>query len=392
MKVVSVLVVAVCGFLTVVSAAGQVATPPTTTAPPTQAPVSQPAAAPAVVRMTPGKSTIIERVLVRVNGEVFTQTELERVQIEALRDQKRQVEDARALEDDASLKAMLSELTPTILVSAVEDLLLVQRGRELGITFTDAQYKSAVDSIKKDNDLDDKGLVEAMAQAGMTPQTLRQQLERTSIIRGVLQEEIHLNLTEEEARQYYVSHPDDFMKPATVTLREIFVAVPAQGKGAQAMISVGSANDAKAKIDAARARLLKGEDFAIVAGEVSESGSKANGGLIGQVELSNLNPALKDVLDKLKAGDVSEPLRTPTGYQMFKVDARTVPEREAFTKVRDLIGSRIFEDRLDAERKKLLTRLRSQALIEWKDQGYRQMYEKKVLEKAAEKAPEKADR
>ena len=370
----------VAASLLVAPVAGQVAAPPSSP----QAPPAT--AAPAAVKpMVSGKSAIIERVLVRVNGEIFTQTELERRQIDALRDQKREVTDPRALEDDASLRTLLAQVTPEILVQAVEELLLMQRGRELGLTFTDAQFKLAVDNVKKQNNWDDKSLSEALAQAGLSTQQLRQQFEGRYLIQGVQQQEIQLNLTEEEARQYYASHPDEFIRPATLTLREISVTVPTQGKGAQAMISVGTDNDAKAKIEAARARVLKGEDFAVVAAEVSDSGSKANGGLIGQVQLEQLNPSLREALEKLQVGGVSEAMRTQTGYQMFKVDARTAPEREPFTKVRDQIGSRIYEDRVDAETKKLITRLRMQALIEWKDQAYKQMYEKKLAEKTAEK-------
>ena len=151
----------------------------------------------------PGKSAIIERVLVRVNGEIFTQTELERRQIDALRDQKREVTDPRALEDDASLADVLAQVTPDILVQAVDELLLVQRGRELGLKFTDAQFKQPRQHQEAEQ-LDDKSSRGAGA-GGLTLQQLRQQFERTYLIQGVQQQEIQLNLTEEEARQYYAS-------------------------------------------------------------------------------------------------------------------------------------------------------------------------------------------
>jgi peptidyl-prolyl cis-trans isomerase SurA len=331
---------------------------------------------------TPGKSTIIERVLVRVNGEILTQTQLEQRQVDAVRDKNKQVESAKDLKDDATLRALVTELTPDILVDAVDELLQLQRGRELGFKFTDEQFKAGLDNVKKQNKLDDAGLREAMLQAGMTLDQLRVNFERTYIIQEMQRQEIRLNLTEEEARQYYTSHPNDFMKPATVTIREITVLVPATMQGGQPMVNVGLENAAKEKIDAIRARALKGEDFAVLAGEVSESASKASGGLIGQVNLEQLNPALKEILDKLKAGDVSEPIRTQGGFQMIKVDSKTAPERETFTKMRDEIGQRIYDDRLQGETKKLLGRLRTQALIEWKDQTFRQIYEKRMAEKA----------
>ena len=75
-----------------------------------------------------------------------------------------------------------------------------------------------------------------MAQEGLTLDALRQQLERRYIIQAVQQREIlgQHDMTEEEARQYYDKHPDEFMKPATVTLREILVSVPTDPKNARA--------------------------------------------------------------------------------------------------------------------------------------------------------------
>jgi len=362
-----------------------------TQSPAPQAPASAQPAPPAqpptviardVTPPTAPKSTILERVLVRVNGEIFTQKQLEQERTDAL--------EQRNVDATKVTVAMVTEMTPDILVKAVDDLLLVQRGRELGIKFTDSNFQNGLDNIKKQNNLNDAQLKEAMAQAGLTMEQLRQNFEKTFIKNAVQQQEIHLNLTEEEARQYYQAHQDEFMTPATVTLREIVIAVPTQnGPNNQPLFSVGADNDAKAKIESARARLLKGEDFATVAAEVSTSGSKANGGLIGQVNLEQLNPTLRETLDKLKPGEVSEPIRTATGYQLLKIDTRSTPEREPFAKVRDRIGQRIFEARLDTETEKLLTGLRSQAVIEWKDDGYKQMYEKRVKELAAKDKAEK---
>ena len=102
------------------------------------------------------KGSIIERVLVRVNGEIFTQSQLTTRQVSALRDMEK---DKR---DDSKLESTVTQITPDLLVSAVDELLLVQRGREMGVKFTDDQFKDALESIKKDNKLDDAGLKTAL--------------------------------------------------------------------------------------------------------------------------------------------------------------------------------------------------------------------------------------
>jgi len=335
-----------------------------------------------------GKSEIIEKVIVRVNGEIFTQTQLVQQQIDAVREKNPKLQDLK--QDDATLRGMLAEVTPDLLVGVVEELLLVQRGRELGAKFTEETFKRYVDNIKTQNKLDDEGLKAALAQSGLTMDLLRQNMERTYLAQATEQQEIlrHMNITEAESRAFYKANPDKFMTPATDMLREIFVAVPAATTLAgQAGVNVGAENAVREKIEAARARALKGEDIVKIISEVSESGSKANGGLIGPVKLAEMPPELRELIEKMKAGEFTEPVRTPAGFQLFKVETMSAPEVEPFDKVRNMITQQIQDSRLGGERAKLLDRLRGQALIEWKDDSYRQIYEKALAAKKAAGLP-----
>ena len=79
-------------------------------------------------------------------------------------------------------------------------------------------------------------------------------------------------------------------------------------------MNVAADDAAQKKIGDARTRLLAGEDFGKVAGEVSESASKANGGLIGPFSRDDMSPQLQQLLDKMKPGDITPAIRTPRGY------------------------------------------------------------------------------
>ena len=326
---------------------------------------------------TTSKSTVIQRIIVKVNGEIFTQTDLEARQVEVLREQNQQVQSPRDLQNEAVLAKALAEVTPMILVDVIDELLLVQRGRELGATFTEANFQETLERIKKQNSFNDDQLKKALAESGMTMNELRQNLERQSLVRHVTQTEIMggMRVTDQEARTLYKGHPEMFMKPATVMLRELFVEVLVVKQGAQAGFSPSADDAAKAKINEARDRVIKGEDFARVVAEVSESGSKANGGLIGPVIAADVSEELGKLIAKLKPGEVTEPVRTPRGYTLFKLESRAEAAVEPFDKIKDDVIQRIYEDRLDGERKKHLDKLRAQALIEWKDETYRLMYE-----------------
>jgi peptidyl-prolyl cis-trans isomerase SurA len=324
------------------------------------------------------KSTILQKIIVRVNGEIFTQTELEFRQIQSLRDQDRQVRKTQDLQSDPGLRAALAQITPGILVDAVDELIVVQHGRDvLRLKYNDTQFNQSLEDLKKANNLDDKTFPEALKQEGMTLADLRVNFERAWFIQAVQQRELmrNMTLTEEEARQYYNAHQDQFMKPATVTLREIAINVPADKSGGQVSFSVSADESTRAKIAAVRDRALKGEDFAKLVDEVSESATKASGGLIGPVDTADISQALAEILAKMQPGDITEPLRTKAGYQILKMESRSASEPETFEKSKDQISQKILESRLDVERAKFLQKLLTQAVIEWKDDAYRQMYE-----------------
>jgi len=329
-----------------------------------------------------GQGVILEQVLVKVNGEIFTKTDLEARQIDALRSANRQVNNPGDLKTDATLKAALVELTPAVLVEAIDELLLVQRGKELGLQPNASQLKDTVDRIKKQNNITtDAQFRTALQQSGLSYEEFEKNLEKEYIKARVQQQEImtKIQLTEEESKEYYRTHLKDFEKPATISIRDIFIAVPTTTQGGQVVTNVAADDETAKKIADVRARLMKGEDFIKVVAEVSESPSKANGGLIGPINISELAPQVHALLDKMKPGEVSEPIHTTTGYQLIKLETRTAPAPEPFETVREDIANRIGQSRLDGEQKKYIDRLRAQAIIEWKNEELHKLYDQKMV-------------
>src|SRR5437867_3829527 len=236
-----------------------------------------------------GSADIIEQILVKVNGEIFTKTDLETRQVAALRQRGLQFE--RGDLSDQQLRQALDSVTPQILVDAVSEMLVVQRGKELGYRVTDEQFNSIVDNIRKENKLDtDQKFQDALKQENMSPADLRRQIERNVIASRVQQAEVFgkIAVTEDEARKYYDAHLAEFTTPAAVTLREIMVSVPGDGK----TVNVGLDEEAKATAEQIRERAQAGESFEKLAAELSDAPSKANAGLIGPISLNDLSPAL----------------------------------------------------------------------------------------------------
>jgi peptidyl-prolyl cis-trans isomerase SurA len=328
-----------------------------------------------------GAAEILEQVLVKVNGDIITKTELEQRQISALRARSNGQIDPELLKSDDALKKALAEVTPEVIVEAIDELLLLQLGKEKGYRLADDQFRSWLDNLRKEQNLQEEAKFQAaLKQEGMTLDDLRRNVEKQFIINRVQQDEVgsKLTITEEEARQHYLSHKDLFVEPATVTLREILIEVPATKQGGQLGVNVGAEDDAMARAVAVRARLAAGEDFAKVAAEVSTAASKANGGLIGPIAVSQISPALQQLLEKMKPGDITEPLRAQRGAQILKLESAKPAEVQPFERVREVAADRVHAERSRTEVRKFLSRIRTQALIEWKNDELKKAYEKHV--------------
>ncbi|MGH8722842.1 MAG: SurA N-terminal domain-containing protein, partial [Burkholderiales bacterium] len=143
---------------------------------------------------------------VKVNGDIVTKTDFEQRQIAMLRQRP---ELANVTPDSPELKKAIAEITPELILNAVDELLLVQRGRELGYTLGDEQFTSIIESIKKENKIESEEQFQAaLEQEGLTLAELRRSLERQMIVSRVQQNEVmgKIAVTEDEATKYYAAH------------------------------------------------------------------------------------------------------------------------------------------------------------------------------------------
>jgi peptidyl-prolyl cis-trans isomerase SurA len=325
----------------------------------------------AVAAVAPLGAEIFEQVLVKVNGEIITKSEFEQRQVAELRNRP---ELGNVSPNSPQLRTAINEITPDLILTAVDELLLIQRGRELGYVMGDDQFNSIVASIKKQNNLeDDQKFQDALKQEGLTMADLKRNLERNMLVSQVQRAEVNdkISVNDEEARTYYAAHAREFTTPSELTLRELLIEVPASDRG----VNVAQDDEAKARTEEIRKRLLAGEPFARLAADFSASPSKANGGLIGPINHDELDPRLQKVLDALPVGGITEPLRTQRGYQLLKVETRTETRVKTFEQARTEIGNKVGETKRQAELLKYLDQLRQQATVTWRNDDLKRAYE-----------------
>ena len=192
------------------------------------------------------------------------------------------------------------------------------------------------------------------------------------LMEGLLQSVGKQALTDEAMHQVYDEAVKQIGDEKEVHARHILFRSPAGDDKA--------AKEAEDKVKAVIVRLKKGEDFAKVAGEVTEDPSgKANGGDLGFFTKEQMVPEFSDAAFKLEAGQISEPVKTQFGWHVIKVEEKRTKAAPKFEDVKPQIENFVTR-KAQAE---LVTKLRADAKIERLDKPA------KVDDKPAPAAPTK---
>jgi peptidyl-prolyl cis-trans isomerase D len=134
---------------------------------------------------------------------------------------------------------------------------------------------------------------------------------------------------EADARRLYEERSESYNLPEQVRARHVLVRVEEAAEPERVA-------DAEARARAARERLASGEDFSVVALEMSEDpGSNQNGGDLGWFGRGQMAPAFEAAAFSLELGRLSEPIRTEYGFHVIQVDERRAAQNEAFEAVRE---------------------------------------------------------
>lgn len=328
----------------------------------------------AAIVAAPLEAQVIEQVLVNVNGDIITLSEFEDKQVEMLRERP---ELAKLPPNSPQFLQAIAEITPLLILAAVDDLLWIQRAHEHGWSLTPERLDEIIMNVRRENNLQDEAAFKRTLQAeGLTIERLRQNIERSALIGQAQQAEVieKISVDDTEIRAYYDANQKQFTKPAEITIREILVSSGDKGSSAADQQARASAEDA-------RKRLLEGEPFPRLAAEVSSSATKSNGGLIGPLKTEDLDPALQKLFGAMKVGDITEVTQTSRGYQIFKLEVRTDAALVPLEDIRTDISRRVADSKRQTEMVKYLEKLRGQAKISWKHDELHKAYDRAVMQR-----------
>lgn len=178
------------------------------------------------------------------------------------------------------------------------------------------------------------------------------------LVQAYLQRKLYdtVAVTPSEIRKYYDDNPALFSTAGTVTVSEILIRLEKH-----------TAEEAQALAEKAAARIKAGEDFAVVAREMSEGPYAAAGGLWPAQQKGGLIADVENAAARLTAGQVSEPFKSPLGWHVIRVEENSLAQHKRYTEVQAKIYADLLMSRQREARGRLLATLRGNAVIKIAD-------------------------
>jgi peptidyl-prolyl cis-trans isomerase SurA len=271
----------------------------------------------------PARAEIANRIVATIDGEPITAHEVRRYARE---------HDADGVPQDQLLDALIT------------DKLLDQEIKAQGISAKDDEIDRYVKEVQARNGMDDATFARALSTKGITVEAYRvkvkREIEKAQLVNREIRQRV--NVSPEEIHRYYEAHRDEYAIAEQVKVRHILF-----------MLDAGADETEVARVTAkaaeVRALAVSGRDFGELARQFSEGPGADKGGELGTFSKGELAGELDVVAFRLKTGEVSEPVRSPAGIHLLRVDERIGsgyrPLDEVSDKIRDELYNGALEER-----------------------------------------------
>ncbi len=299
------------------------------------------------------KAKVVEEIIARVNNEVITNSDLQRAQSTVQEEAKQDCPKCTPQQ----LQIMVTEKQKNVLRDLIDQSLLVQRAKDMGIN-VEADVVKKLDQIRQQNNLPDMdALDKALTSQGLSAEEFKSNIRNGMLTQDVIRREVgsRLIIAKDEIQKYYNEHRSEFQRPEQVYLREIFVST--EGK------TEAEIPELEKKAKNLRERVQKGEDFAELARRYSDSKTAKSGGELGVFERGQLSKDIEDIVFKMNKGQVTDVIRTKTGFLFLKVEQRFEAGLQPVEKVEGEISNRIYMDKMEPALRSYLQTLREDSYV-----------------------------
>jgi peptidyl-prolyl cis-trans isomerase SurA len=304
--------------------------------------------------------TVVDEIVAKVNGDIVTKSELDKTAQEALAALQQQ-QKLRGEELQQAYDAREKD----VLRNRIDELLLVQRAKELDMNVDTQVSKYLADLQRQEKIADpDKFYEMVRQQSGMSFEDFKQKVKQNMMTRQVIGREVASRITipQSEIAAYYDAHKKDFIRDERVYLGEILVST--DGKDAAGLAA------AERKANDLYTRASRGERFADLAKDNSDASTAAQGGDLGAgYKKGDVDNQIESAVWSVKPGTVTKPMKTDHGWLILKVEEHTKAGQATLAEAQDEIREKLYEPRMEPKIREYLSSLRKSAFLEIKN-GY----------------------
>ncbi len=246
----------------------------------------------------------LDSIVAVVNKDVIVRSELDREIVLALPEMR---------EKGAEMPAR-AELEHKVLERMIEKRLQMQEAQRVGIKVEDGALTQAMEGIAQRNNLTLEELQTALGASGIRFEDFREDTRSQMIMSQLQAREVikNITVTDPEIKRFLARESDSLIERTDVRLSHILVAVPETASGEEQ-------EQARKKAQAIVAKLRAGADFGQVARAESQGQQTQEGGDLGWFAMADVPSLAQEVSRSLAKGEVSNPLRSPSGFHIIQV-------------------------------------------------------------------------
>jgi len=248
---------------------------------------------------------LIDRVLVIVNREVITASELAR----------RERQFVAGLTQQGIAIPSRAILREQVLERMITDRAMLQLARETGIRIDEITLDRSIARIAEQNGVSVSGFRNQLESEGISFAAFREDVREEITLTRLREREVDnkLQITEAEVDTFLAAQGQSLQKTEEFRIAQILIRIPENPS--PAVIA-----EAESRVKKAQEALRPPRSFASVVREFSDAQDREQGGSLGWRTRDRLPTLFLDAISGLKPGEISKPVRSPNGFHILQLE------------------------------------------------------------------------